>query len=127
RQQTLTAVADALWAFAQSADAGSDAQFQFVKFFAQVASTDTQLDAVRELRDGDVALDGLTIDTDLRWELLFALVAGGRAGAAEIDAALAADATASGEQQAAHARAATPTAEGKQAAWASVVDEAGKP
>ena len=127
REQTLTAVADALWAFAQSADEGSDAQFQFVKFFAQVAFTDAQLDAVQGLRDGSEVLAGLTVDTDLRWELLFALVAGGRAGTAEIDAALAADATASGEQQAAHARACVPTLEGKRAAWASVVEEADKP
>ena len=127
RTQTLEAVADALWAFAQSADPASDAQFQFVKFFAQVASTPSQLDAIDALLTGDVELEGLTVDTDLRWELLFALVAGGRAGTAEIDAALAADATASGEQQAAHARAAIPTIEAKQAAWSSVVDEEGKP
>ncbi|NKX91880.1 aminopeptidase N [Sanguibacter hominis ATCC BAA-789] len=127
RTQTLEAVADALWAFAQSADPESDAQFQFVKFFAQVASTPSQLDAIDALLTGDVELEGLTVDTDLRWELLFALVAGGRAGTTEIDAALAADATASGEQQAAHARAAIPTIEAKQAAWSSVVDEEGKP
>lgn len=127
RAQTLRAVGDGLWAFAQSADAGSDAQFQFVKFLAQVASTDEQLDAVAALLDGSAVLDGLTVDTDLRWELLIALVAGGRAGSAEIDTALAADDTASGRQQAAHARAAIPTPEGKAAAWASIVDEADKP
>jgi aminopeptidase N len=54
-------------------------------------------------------------------------VAGGKAGTAEIDAALAADNTASGNQSAAHARAALPTAEGKAAAWASVVEQDGAP
>lgn len=121
REQMLMAVGDGLWALAQSAAPGSDEQFQFVKFLGQVASTPGQLDAVAGLFDGSVALEGLAIDTDLRWELLTALVAGGRAGEAEIAAELAGDNTASGKQHAAHARAAVPTLEGKQAAWDSVV------
>lgn len=117
-----TQVADALWALAQGAAAGSDAQFQFVKFFAGVAATDTQLDAIAALRSGTTALDGLSVDTDLAWELLTALVAGGRAGAAEIDTALAADNTATGAQSAALARAAEPTKAAKLAAWSSLID-----
>ncbi|MBD9700452.1 aminopeptidase N [Flavimobilis sp. GY10621] len=127
REPTLVAVGDGLLAMARTAEAGSDAQFQFVKFLAQVARTDAQLDAIAALRDGSETLEGLTIDTDLRWELLIALVAGGRATAAQIDLALADDDTASGRQQAAHARAAIPTVEAKAAAWASIVDEADKP
>ncbi|TFD55185.1 aminopeptidase N [Cryobacterium frigoriphilum] len=118
---TLEQVADALWALATSAEAGSDAQFQFVKFFASVASTDAHLAAVAALRDGSAPLAGLEIDTDLAWELLIALVAGGQAGTAQIDAALAADNTATGAQSAANARASLPTAAGKQAAWDSLV------
>ena len=114
--------ASALWRLAQDAAPGSDAQFQFVKFFAALASTDEHLDAITALRDGTATLDGLDIDTDLGWELLIALVAGGRAGEAEIDAELGSDNTATGQQSAAHARAAIPTAEGKAAAWASVFD-----
>ena len=64
----------------------------------------------------------LEIDTDLAWELLTALVAGGRAGTVEIDAALARDNTANGAQSAAQARASLPTPEGKLAAWASLID-----
>jgi aminopeptidase N len=119
---TVTAVGDALWALAQAADAGSDAQFQFVKFFASVAKTPAQLAAIAGLRSGAIALPGLTIDTDLSWELLGALVAGGDAGPAEIDAALAADNTATGAQSAANVRAAIPTIEGKQAAWSALID-----
>jgi aminopeptidase N len=122
RSATVTAVADALWALAQGAEAGSDAQFQFVKFFASVAQTPAQLAAIAGLRTGSFKLTGLDIDTDLSWELLAALVAGGEAGAAEIDAALAADNTATGAQSAANARAAIPTPEGKQAAWSSLID-----
>lgn len=36
---TVRTVGDTLWQLAASAEAGSDAQFQFVKFFAQIAST----------------------------------------------------------------------------------------
>ncbi|WP_022881014.1 aminopeptidase N [Gryllotalpicola ginsengisoli] len=127
RQAAGIAAADALWALAQQAEPGSDAQFQFVKTFAQLAQTDEQLAAVAGLRDGSVELAGLSVDTDLAWELLQSLVVGGKAGADEIDAALDADNTASGQQSAAHARAALPTAEGKAAAWASVVEQAGAP
>jgi len=122
RDEVVTEVGDALLKLARAAEAGSDAQFQFVKFLASVATTDEQLAAVQALRDGSEALPGLDIDTDLDWELLIALVAGGKAGSEEIDAALAKDNTATGVQSAAQARAAIPTPEGKKAAWASLVD-----
>ena len=120
QKETMQAVATALWELAKQAEAGSDAQFQFVKFFAAYASTDEHLAEIAALRDGSQSLDGLTVDTDLAWELLIALVAGGKAGTAEIDAALEADNTANGGQFAAQARASIPTAAGKQAAWDSV-------
>ncbi|ROQ64239.1 aminopeptidase N [Rathayibacter sp. PhB152] len=120
RDKVLAEVGDRLWALAQGAEAGSDAQFQFVKVLAAVATTPAHLDAVQALRDGTTTLPGLEIDTDLSWELLIALVAGGRADASDIDAALAADNTATGAQSAANARAAIPTAEAKRAAWDSV-------
>ncbi|SEC14691.1 aminopeptidase N [Paramicrobacterium humi] len=123
QRATLQRVADALWQLANDAEPASDAQFQFVKFFAAVAETPEQLDSVQGLREGRFPLEGLDVDTDLGWELLIALVAGGRAGDDEIEQALASDNTASGQQSAAHARAAIPTAEGKQAAWASVLDQ----
>ncbi len=122
RTSTVKEVGDALWSLARHADAGSDEQFQFVKFFAAIATTDSQLASVAALRGGTAPLDGLEIDTDLSWELLIALVAGGKADAVEIDAALAADNTATGAQSAAQARAAIPTLEGKQAAWSSLID-----
>ncbi|MFF1632883.1 aminopeptidase N [Leifsonia sp. NPDC058248] len=121
RQKATTEdAASALWTLAQQAAAGSDAQFQFVKFFAALASTDEQLATIAALRDGSTGLPGLEIDTDLAWELLIALVAGGKAGHDEIDAALAADNTANGAQFAAQAAASIPTLDGKQAAWDSV-------
>ncbi|PPH30021.1 aminopeptidase N [Rathayibacter sp. AY1F9] len=127
RAEVVEEAGDQLWTLAQSAEPGSDAQFQFVKFFAAIASTPAHLEAVQALLDGSTALDGLDIDTDLGWELLIALVAGGRAGADDIDAALASDNTATGQQSAAHARAAQPTAEAKRAAWDSVTADDSAP
>ncbi|WP_378145718.1 aminopeptidase N [Cnuibacter sp. UC19_7] len=122
RDETVAMAATALWKLALAAESGSDAQFQFVKVFAALAGTDEQLENVSHLLDGTIELDGLDIDTDLRWELLIALVAGGKAGADEIQATLDADNTASGQQSAAHARAAIPTVTAKEAAFASLVD-----
>ncbi len=127
REQTLVELGDGLQRLAFAAEPGSDAQFQFVRALAGVARTDAQLDAVHGLLSGSTPVEGLDVDTDLRWELLIALVAGGRAGDAEITATLAADDTATGRESAALARAAIPTAEGKAAAWASVADSASLP
>ncbi len=122
RDEAREQLAGGLWRLAQEAAPGSDAQFQFVMNFASIAEAGSQIDELAALYDGSLALDGLEIDTDLGWELLIALVAAGRAGDAEIDARLASDNTATGQQSAAHARAAIQTLEGKERAWASLVD-----
>ena len=122
RAEALRPLADTFWDLARNAAAGSDAQFQFVKYFASIAESGSNVDVLQSLFDGSLALDGLDIDTDLGWELLIALVAAGRAGDAEIDARLAEDNTATGQQSAAHARAAIPTLAGKQRAWSSLID-----
>lgn len=115
--------ADALWQLAESAEPNSDHQLQFVKAFAARSRTAEQLDTVAALLDGSRTLEGLTVDTDLRWELLTALVAGGRAAEAEIAAELEADNTANGALAAELARAAQPTAEAKRTAFDAVVRE----
>ncbi|MFT4221118.1 MAG: aminopeptidase N [Microbacterium sp.] len=120
-------VADGLWELAQRADAGSDNQFQFVTAFAQAVATAEHASVLSRLRDGELSLDGLEIDTDLSWQLLIGLAAGGAATSADIDAALALDNTAKGAEAAATAKAAIPTIEAKAAAWASLVDSDGLP
>jgi aminopeptidase N len=104
RQATLERVADALWRLAVDAEPGSDNQFQFVKAFGQLAASEEQLETVQGLFDGSLPLDGLDVDTDLGWELLITLAAGGRASGEQIEARLAEDRTATGNQSAAHAR-----------------------
>ena len=121
RAAVAVATVDRLAELARQADAGGDAQLQLVKALAARAAAPHQLDRVAGLLSGEAPLEGLTIDTDLRWELLTSLVAGGRAGEAEIAAQLAADSTATGERAAAAARAALPTPAAKEAAWAAVM------
>src|SRR5690606_31404079 len=84
-------------------------------------------ETLRKLRDGELTLEGLEIDTDLSWQLLIGLAAGGTATVADIDAALAADNTAKGGEAAATAKAAIPTVEAKQAAWDSLVKRDDQP
>jgi aminopeptidase N len=122
REATREKVAEALWRLAQSAEAGSDSQLQFVTAFAGAAATAAQWEKVRQVRDGGVVFEGLEIDTDLSWQLLVSLAAGGLVTTADIDDALASDNTAKGGEFAAQAKAALPTAEAKAAAWASLVD-----
>jgi aminopeptidase N len=121
QEETFVLAADTLWTLAQQADSGSDSQLQFVKAFAGLARTSGQLDIVSGLLSGTASLDGLTVDQDLRWELLTSLVAGGRCGQADIDAELERDRTQTGQLAAAGAKAAIPTAEAKAAVWDDVV------
>jgi aminopeptidase N len=127
RAATSERVGDTLWQLARAADAGSDLQLQLVKYFAALSSTSAHVAPLRGLLDGTVVLDGLAVDTDLRWELLEGLVLLGDADEAEIDAAQAADDTATGRQAAARARAALPTVAAKERAFSSVVDDADAP
>jgi len=122
REATAVAAADRLLELAHGAAAGSDLQLQLVKAFVARATTPAQLDVVTDVMDARTSFDGLVVDTDLRWELLTALVAGGRADETQIAAQLATDPTATGERAAAQARAAVATPAAKSAAWAAAVD-----
>ena len=122
RPEMLAEVATRLLELARSAKPGSDAQFQFVRFFAQFANLETHFDALSDLLAGKEKLDGLEIDADLEWELISGLVVGGRLGQDDIDSALAADNTANGQKAAAGASAAVATAESKAATWHTLVE-----
>ena len=116
---------DAVWALAELAEAGSDTQLQFVKAFTRLASTPAHADVLGGLLDGSIALAGLEVDLDLRWELVIARAALGAASDEEIDAALALDDTAKGRQLAETARAARPDQAVKDAAWRRVATDTG--
>jgi aminopeptidase N len=101
----------------RSAAPGSDLQLAWVRTLAAATRTPAHVALVRGLLDGTETVPGLAVDTDLRWTLLFALVAVGAAGLEEIDAELSRDPTAAGQRRAATARALRPTAEAKAETW----------
>jgi aminopeptidase N len=121
REKGLRLMADALHELTREAEAGSDFQLTYVQAYVGAAADGEHLAYVRGLLDGTEALDGLTVDTDLRWTLLRRLVVRGAAGEPEIAAELERDATAAGERNAASCRAAIPAAEAKAAAWDRIV------
>ncbi|MEU0536192.1 aminopeptidase N [Amycolatopsis tolypomycina] len=105
----------------RGAEPGSDHQLAFVNSLAGSVLDASTLSVLSGWLDGSAPLEGLTVDTDLRWRLLHALVAHGKADTAEIDAELARDNTATGRRQAERARALRPTAEAKADAWQRAV------
>jgi aminopeptidase N len=127
RESTVHAAADLLRRLTEEAAAGSDQQLQFLRAFARHARTAEQLDVLEQLLDGRRSLAGLALDTDLRWSLLTALCAGGRAGDAEVDRMLAQDNTENGAIAAARARASIPTAEAKARAWQQIMVDGSLP
>ena len=118
---------DRLWEVARSAEPGSDAQLQLVSAAAALTAAGDDTTQLRALLEGTEVLDGLTVDFEMRWTLLTALVAAGAADAAEVDAELAREDTATARERAAKARAARPTPEAKEEAWAEAVDGGGLP
>lgn len=95
----------------------SDEQLIYLDALAQGIAGPEDAAVVREILHGASSLQGLVVDADRRWKLLYGLVASGAAGESEIAAELAHDRTAVGEQRAARCRAAIPTPEAKAAAW----------
>jgi aminopeptidase N len=121
RATGLELMANSLRPLTLEAAAGSDAQLAYVRTFVGVATSSEDLAFLAGLLDGSVVLDGLTVDTDLRWTLLVQLVSRGVLGVAEIDAELAKDPTDAGERHAATCRAAIPAVPAKRAAWEALV------
>jgi len=119
------AVSGALTDLALSAEPGSDTQLAAVQALAGGRLQTEQLELIAGWRSGGAPLDGLTMDTDLSWTLLGALVAHGTAGASDIDAAAAADPTASGERRATQLRALIPDPANKAAVWDRLIGDDG--
>ena len=115
--------ADAVWQLAESAEAGSDAQLQYVETFARLARTQEHRHALEGLLGGSVQLPGREIDTDLRWKLVISLAVLGGIDAAGIDEQLSADDTQSGRKHALTAKAALPTEVSKAKAWRRTMEK----
>ncbi|NMM87451.1 aminopeptidase N [Rhodococcus sp. SRB_17] len=123
--------ANRLLELAREAEAGSDHQLAFVNALTGVALSPWHTEVLRELLDADpatVGLDGLVVDTDLRWRIVGALAAAGEIDSAGIetpfiDSEAQRDPTAAGARQAAAAAAGRPQAAVKEQVWAKVVGD----
>ncbi|MET9521128.1 aminopeptidase N [Streptomyces coeruleorubidus] len=122
REALLARWTDATLAHLRAAAPGSDHQLAWARAFAATARTPEQLDLLDALLDGSQTIEGLVVDTELRWAFVQRLAAVGRFDETEIAGEYDRDRTAAGERHAATARAARPTSEAKAEAWASVVD-----
>ncbi|MGW6454897.1 aminopeptidase N [Streptomyces sp. NPDC055078] len=123
REAGLTRWTDATLAHLRAAGAGSDHQLAWARAFAATARTPQQLDLLQALLDGTESIEGLAVDTELRWTFVERLAATGVLDEDGIAAEAERDKTAAGQRHAATARAARPTAEAKAEAWASVVED----
>ncbi|MEX2550768.1 MAG: aminopeptidase N [Nitriliruptoraceae bacterium] len=102
----------------------SDRQLAWGRHWAATARTDPeQLADVERVLDGELAFEGLDVDTDLRWHLLTCLARAGADVDARIDAELERDPTDLGTRSAATARASRPSREAKEEAWDELLDD----
>ena len=125
REATRRSTLDRLWDVARAAEPGSDAQLQLVSAAAGFTTTGDDTAYLRGLLDGGEELDGLALDTDMRWTLLTGLAAANALADGEVDAELRRDPTATGRERAARARAAVPTPQAKEAAWKAAIEDDG--
>ncbi len=121
RPAGLARLAGALRELLLAAEPGSDFQLAYAQAFAGVATSAADLGMLSGLLDGSVVIDGLAVDTELRWQLLFRLVSRGMAGQGAIDAELDRDRTDAGERHALACAAAIPDPAAKEAAWSRIV------
>ncbi|MDR6865936.1 aminopeptidase N [Microbacterium resistens] len=110
---------ESTWTALTTASPASDAQLIWARAFAAASGFDDARHAELGGMLAGEAPEGLPLDPDLRWTLLTALVATGHATAADVDAELARDRTASGRTASIGAMASRPAADVRAAAWAA--------
>jgi aminopeptidase N len=106
-----------------AAEPGSGFQLAWARAYITAGRGEDDLVVLRGWLAGTGVPAGLTIDTELRWSLLEALAARGAVTDAAIADELASDRTASGEREAALARALLPTPENKARVWAQLTGD----
>jgi len=121
RATGLELIAGTLRDLLRRAEPGSDHQLAYAQALTGVATSPDDLALLNGLLAGSVTVEGLAVDTELRWLLLHRLASRGAARPAEIDAELARDATDAGARHAATCRAAIPDPAAKAEAWNQIV------
>jgi aminopeptidase N len=120
RAEGLELIASTTRDLLERAEPGSDLQLAYAQVLADVAFSDEDLALLAGLLDGSAVIDGLVVDTELRWQLLYRLVSRGAIDPAEIDTELERDSTDAGARHAATCRAAIPDPEAKDEAWRQI-------
>ncbi|WP_394801333.1 aminopeptidase N [Brevibacterium zhoupengii] len=128
RTEAHTAVAKRFAELLESVPGGTDQAFQFLRGFIKHATTQEQIAQLQSWLDatGDL-VHGITIDTDLTWEIIIALAAHDAIDDSVITAMTKTDPSATGARQAATARSARPTSAAKSEAFTRILDEAELP
>ncbi|MEV6601607.1 aminopeptidase N [Actinoplanes sp. NPDC051346] len=114
RPAALELLAQACDRLVAAAEPGSSRQLAGVRGLIGASVDTVRLDGWLA---GENVPEGVAVDADLRWLILYRLVVLGAAGPERIEAELAADRSAFGEQAAARCRAAVPDAGAKARAW----------
>ena len=117
RAEGLARLAEAFRRLALNAEPGSDRQLAFAMSFTSVATSPDDLGLLTGLLDGSITVEGLNVDTDLRWLMLRRLVSRGVADLDAIDAEHDRDKTDAGARHALSCEAALASQDAKEAAW----------
>jgi aminopeptidase N len=104
-------------------DPGSDRQLAWARQWISSARTDEHVGEIAGLLDSGTTIDGLDVDTELRWRIIASLAARGVIGEAEIASEHERDPSDLGARRADAARASRPELEAKETAWSRVVDD----
>lgn len=70
RVELQRAIESFAWQQLQQAEAGSDAQKTWFETFTGVAHSEKALASAQKMLQGELTLDGLTLDPDMRWDLI---------------------------------------------------------
>jgi aminopeptidase N len=105
-----------------AAEAGSEHQLAWARFFARTATTEADFELLGDLLRGTATVEGLELDQELRWAFLEPLAAHGAVDEKVLAEELARDDTASGKRHQVRCLAARPSEAVKAQAWAQVVE-----
>ncbi|MFI6852898.1 aminopeptidase N [Streptomyces sp. NPDC050416] len=105
-----------------AAEAGSEHQLAWARFFARTATAEADFELLGDLLAGTASVEGLDLDQELRWVFLEPLAAHGVVDEKALAEELARDDTASGKRHQVRCLAARPSAAVKAQAWAQVVE-----
>jgi len=123
RAQAASAWQQGLRTLLLAAEPGSDHQLSLARSFVAAARDDEHADLVAGWLAGTSVPTGLVVDRDLRWAVVGRLAALGRLDEEAVAAEERADASVTGQERAAGARAARPTPAAKAEAWRLAVEE----